>query len=151
MSKLDIMPKAKTLSGYSLAELSQLANFHPRTIRRCIEQGLIAPPEPRGRATRYSEEHLVRLRAISYLRYVERVPFSALRRRLTNLASDELRQLASRTLAATQAPPPPPAPRGDSWRRVTLAPGLELHLRDDAPAAARDLAARIERECGATP
>jgi len=178
------------IEEYSLKELCREAEVTERTIRYYIQEDLLPPPEGAGQATRYTGEHLLRLRIIRRLKE-EYLPLSEIRRRLTGLNLYELESLAAKldenlppavaeTSSAKQyldnllqskasiAPPPPPmlsraapapfsapmpmpsaaaggaAPgsfkkesavpksetdEGEEWRRVKIAPEVELHYR----------------------
>jgi DNA-binding transcriptional MerR regulator len=57
-----------TGAHYSLAELSERAEVPERTVRYYIQKKLIPGPLGRGRKSRYSDDHLDRLREIRQLR-----------------------------------------------------------------------------------
>ena len=78
---------------YSINELAQLADVSPRTIRFYIEQGLLPAPEPAGKKTRYTDEHLERIRAIKKLQAAH-FPLADIRNRLNSLTPDELSTIA---------------------------------------------------------
>jgi len=78
---------------YSLSELAQLADVSPRTIRFYIEQGLLPAPEPAGKKTRYTDEHLERIRAIKKLQAAH-FPLADIRNRLNSFTPDELSTIA---------------------------------------------------------
>jgi DNA-binding transcriptional MerR regulator len=90
------------MTDYSLAELAALTGLAPRTIRYYVAQGLIPSPGREGRATRYPETTLARLRLICSMRDAHQ-PLAEIRRRLDELSDDEI-------LALSAAPPKPPAP-----------------------------------------
>lgn len=92
------------MPDYSLAELAALTGLSTRTIRFYMGQGLIASPGREGRATRYPEATLARLRLICSLRYAHQ-PLAEIRRRLEELSDPEVLALAT----ATPEPSPPPA------------------------------------------
>ncbi len=138
-------------------ELCQATGATPRGVRFYVERGLLPRPEGRGTGPIYTEEHLIRLRAIRRLR-AERVPVDEIRARLSRLSRDEIVRLG--------APPAPPAPPpaspaaadpaersypADPWDRVILLPGLELHVRGDAGPLVRRLAAEIHARYSAGP
>lgn len=54
--------------GYTIRQLSDLSGIAVGTIRWYVSIGLLPPPQGVTRAARYSNEHLVRLRAIKQAR-----------------------------------------------------------------------------------
>lgn len=81
------------MPDYSINELAQLADVSPRTIRFYIEQGLLPAPEPAGKKTRYTDEHLERIRAIKKLQAAH-FPLADIRNRLNSFTPDELSTIA---------------------------------------------------------
>lgn len=217
---------------YTIGELANMAEVTPRTIRYYTTEGLLPPPDTRGRQALYSQDHLRRLQLIARLKEAY-LPLGEIKARLVQLTDEQVRQLlaeygqAPEPTAPTSAaeyvaqvltgqalpsapaapidavgmqpraalaesgeqrigsqgtvPPRPPALQvghvapaaapapaapgsllrklipqrrerdapvalqdapGESWRRVTLAPGVELHLREPPPP---DLRERVER------
>jgi DNA-binding transcriptional MerR regulator len=196
---------------YTIGALAEAADTTPRTIRYYTAEGLLPPPDTRGRYALYSDDHLLRLRLIARLKEAY-LPLHEIRARIAPLSTEQVQQLlaeqrgdaaaapssAADYIAALlpeprdAAPPAPgpsmrlreepqpynpaplptssadlrPAPKqsllsrlvpqhvqhsmheqqgtatGESWRRVTLAPGVELHVRE--PRAA-DVQERIEQ------
>ena len=61
------MPDEISAPTYSLAELCDLADVTPRTVRYYVQQGLLRSPDVAGPQTRYEEGHLWRLRSIRQL------------------------------------------------------------------------------------
>jgi DNA-binding transcriptional MerR regulator len=98
LATVNIVP----MRDYSLAELAALTGLSTRTIRYYVAQGLIPAPGREGRATRYPETTLARLRLICSLRDAHQ-PLAEIRRRLDELSDEEV-------LALSAAPPAPPAP-----------------------------------------
>src|SRR5262245_51910890 len=109
---------------YSLADLCDLADVTPRTVRYYIAQGLLRPPTGAGPATRYDDGHLNRLRLIRRLQR-EHLPLAEIRNRLAAVSDEEAeafarerapvvdsasdyiaRVLASRGLTSQSAPAP---------------------------------------------
>lgn len=82
------------ISEFSLAELTDLADVTPRTIRYYIAQGLLPPPVGGGPASRYSIGHLERLRLIRELQR-QHLPLAEIRNRLERLSDEEVGALAS--------------------------------------------------------
>jgi DNA-binding transcriptional MerR regulator len=146
-------------------ELCQATGATPRGVRFYVERGLLPKPEGRGTGPIYTEEHLIRLRAIRLLR-AQRVPVDAIRVRLSRMSRDEIIALGTPPAPPTApVPSAPPAanpgvgatatapaerawsvdrPRSaDLWERIPLLPGLELHARAGAGALVERLAAEI--------
>lgn len=76
-------------TGYAIAELASLAGVTPRTIRYYVSVGLIPPPDQSGRAARYGEDHLRRIRLIRLLQD-QHLPLAAIRSRLSALSDQEV-------------------------------------------------------------
>lgn len=177
-------------SVLSIEELAQQSDTPVRTIRFYISQGLLPPPQGRGKGASYDEEHLLRLRLIRRLAE-HHTPLAEIRQMLAGVGLDGLRQLLSeedererclrdqgpqftgRELIAqllaqaeeksrsfrvkTLCPTPPmtrsaqpleqgtPGLPGDSWQRIELVPGVELHVRSDAQERERRLIERLLR------
>lgn len=66
---------------YSLPDLADVAGVTSRTVRYYIAQGLLPAPEGSGRAARYGEAHLARLRLIARLQR-QHLPLAEIRVRL---------------------------------------------------------------------
>jgi DNA-binding transcriptional MerR regulator len=90
---------------YTITDLARLAGVTPRTVRYYVAQGLLPSPEAAGPGTRYSEDHLARLRLIRRLQR-EHLPLAEIRGRLTSLADEEVRGLVE---TEDRAGPPAPA------------------------------------------
>ncbi len=114
---------------FSIDELSDLAGVSRRTVRYYVQEGLLPPPLGVGRGRHYDRTHLDRLLEVKA-------------QQEAGLSLDEIR--ARRTPqpgGGEPAPPPAPAPAlpRSTWRRLELAPGVELHVASDIrlPAASR--------------
>jgi DNA-binding transcriptional MerR regulator len=140
-----------TTRTYRLDEITHLTGLTARTVRYYVERGLIPGPEPRGIATMYPHEQLVRLRALQRLRKTERLRLDAVRHRFATMSFAEIE-----ALGAPPPAPPPPSPAGAAapfayarWDYIELLPGLELRGRSDAGAVLRRLAQEIRAQYGA--
>ena len=201
---------------YTIGELAETADTTPRTIRYYTSEGLLPPPDTRGRYALYSGDHLMRLRLIARLKEAY-LPLHEIRARIAPLSTEHVQQLldeddkhnpapssaadyiaqvlhnpspaappASMAPAigptmrlreephAYHATPPASAPQpvgyaelrptpkrsilsrlaperaqhtaheergsvaGESWRRIALAPGVELHMREPLTPEAQD-------------
>lgn len=78
-----------TDTGYAIAELASLAGVTTRTIRYYVSVGLLPPPDQTGRAARYADDHLRRLRLIRRLQD-QHLPLAAIRERLVSLSEAEV-------------------------------------------------------------
>jgi DNA-binding transcriptional MerR regulator len=77
---------------YTISELAQQAGVTPRTIRFYTSEGLLPPPDSRGRYALYSEDHLARLHLIARLKAAY-LPLNLIREQIGNLRASEVRKL----------------------------------------------------------
>src|SRR5258707_11155039 len=98
MSRNILIPRPAT---YKISELADAAGTTPRTVRFYTAEGLLPPPDARGRYALYSNEHLDRLRLIDRLKEAHQ-PLNAIRERLAQLTGEEIGSL----LRGTQHRPP---------------------------------------------
>ena len=98
---------------YAVGDLARLAGVSRRTIRYYVQEGLIPQPLGLGRGNHYGQEHLDRILRVKAMQEAgQRLEDirRALRRNATVTAATEM------------------APDRSLWRRLTLAPGVELHV-----------------------
>jgi DNA-binding transcriptional MerR regulator len=138
------------LPGFTAAELGAKVGMTARTVRYYTAQGILPAPQFRGSATRYVREHLIHLAAIRHLQRDRRYSLAAIRQHLAPLSAVELEGLAAVVLPEFAEPPAaaPPAvtpaqSASDAWHRLTLVPGLEIHLHAAASSEVRALAQGI--------
>ena len=121
-----------------------------RSIRFYVANGLLARPEGTGTAATYNYRHFLQLLAIK-ISQREGVTLDVIKKEMTEFAGDALERRVATSLAAAlgatvetrkQATDDEPSL---SWRRVAVADGVELHVRDDSPAS-RDEALVAMRE-----
>lgn len=120
---------------YAIGDLADLGGVSRRTVRYYVQEGLLPPPHGVGRGNHYGTEHLDQLLRVKVMQEAGRT-------------LDEIRYALAGgqgRVAATEivdAVPPPPR---TLWRRVALAPGVELHVSSDvhlpSPARLQELAA----------
>ena len=120
-----------------------------RSIRFYVANGLLDRPEGTGTAATYNYRHFLQLLAIK-IRQREGVKLDAIKTELKELTGDSLERRVATSLAPALGVRADLAARTDddqplSWRRVPVADGIELHVRDDSPAA-RDEALVAMRE-----
>lgn len=131
-----------------LEELAQHAGVSPRTVRYYVQRGLLPAPVFRGRDTSYGSEHLLRLKAIRRLQD-RHLPLDEIQALLDTTTVEKLEALGSEPIPVQ--PPQLVAPRSrveelgaSTWRRLVLAPGLELHVSEQADESVRALAKALE-------
>jgi DNA-binding transcriptional MerR regulator len=129
------------MDAFKLEELARAADVAPRTIRYYVQRGLLPAPEFRGKDTTYGAEHLRRLRAIKRMQEA-RVPLEEIAARL-GAGREDAPPPAAREVAAPSVPI-----QGERWARLPIAPGLDLHLADDAAPEVRRLAREILTQHG---
>ena len=107
-------------------DLADRAGVSRRTVRYYVQEGLLPAPLGVGRGRHYDRSHLERLLQVKALQEAGR-SLDDIRAALNAPAS-----LADQGAAALRLPAPPPAslPRS-TWRRLELAPGVELHVAHD--------------------
>jgi DNA-binding transcriptional MerR regulator len=74
---------------YSLNELATLADVTPRTVRFYIEQGLLPAPASLGPKSRYTDEHLERLRLIKQMQ-ASGMPLATIRAQLRSMGAQDI-------------------------------------------------------------
>ena len=129
-----IWPCPTTL--YALTDLARLADVTPRTIRYYVAQGLLPSPDGAGRAARYSDGHLARLRLIRRLQR-EHLPLADIRARLERIGDDDVQA----ALDAADQPEAGPTPTGTDAtlafvRGLMARAGVSPRFYDPAPDAA---------------
>ncbi|HDQ99273.1 MAG TPA: MerR family transcriptional regulator [candidate division WOR-3 bacterium] len=114
---------------FSLEELCRLTGFTRRTVRYYIQLGLVDRPEGAGRGARYRPRHLEQL-------------IAAHTWRRAGLSLERIRSLRE---GGDDAPLPPAAGAVEAWTRLTLAPGLELHVGASAGLSPEELRSLVRR------
>ena len=104
---------------YTISDLERETGISPRTIRYYITEGLLPAAKGRGVGATYSQEHLLRLKAIAAFKK-NNAPLAEIKSRL-----DGIRQADLAAMLQVETAPPE-----DRWRRVMLHPDLELHVRE---------------------
>jgi DNA-binding transcriptional MerR regulator len=119
---------------YSLDDLAALGGISTRTLRYYLSEGLLPPPLGRGPGKHYDDAHLTRLQSLQY--------HQGLGMDLTAIKSHFESHYATAALNRGEFPPELgfdaelvereptgiPLPNLSPWSRITLAPGLELHV-----------------------
>ena len=120
-----------------------------RAVRFYVASGLLDRPEGVGTAATYNYRHFLQLLAIK-IRQREGATLETIKKEMKEFAGDALERRVAASLAPALGSGADTAQQHDAdempaWRRVTVAEGIELHVRDDVPAA-RDNAIVAMRE-----
>jgi DNA-binding transcriptional MerR regulator len=110
-----------------------------RAIRFYVANGLLDHPEGKGTAATYHYRHLLQLLAIK-IRQREGQTLDHIKDELAELQGDQLEKKVAGSLAPALSngaalPAAVEEERSAGWRRLMVAEGIEVHVRDDAPAA----------------
>jgi DNA-binding transcriptional MerR regulator len=114
-----------------------------RSIRFYVSEKLLDRPEGTGTAATYNYRHLLQLLAVK-IRQREGQSLDSIKDEMSGVTGDMLEKRIANSLeraltaradvAATQDDT-----RSASWRRVNVADGIELHIRDDSVAVHDDI------------
>jgi DNA-binding transcriptional MerR regulator len=119
---------------YAIGDLAELAGVSRRTIRYYVQEGLVPAPLGLGRGSHYGPAHLEQLLKVKAMQEAGRT-LDEIKRALSgrgganSLHAAESGQLPDRSV----------------WRRIAIAPGVELHVsggvRLPSPGKLNELAA----------
>lgn len=120
-----------------------------RAVRFYVASGLLDRPEGAGTAATYNYRHFLQLLAIK-IRQREGATLDTIKKEMKEVVGDALERRVATSLAPALGSGADAAQRHDddvvpAWRRVTVAEGIELHVREDVPAS-RDTAIVAMRE-----
>jgi DNA-binding transcriptional MerR regulator len=111
-----------------------------RSVRFYVANGLLERPEGTGTAATYNYRHFLQLLAIK-IRQREGQTLETIKEELKGFTGDALERRVASSLGPALAvgadvtvvnnDDEPPM----SWRRLVVADGIELHVRDDSPAS----------------
>ncbi len=118
---------------------SARANPSARAIRFYVANGLLDHPEGKGTAATYHYKHLLQLLAIK-IRQREGQTLDIIKGEIADLQGDQLERRVAQSLALALGNGADVAVAHDddapaTWRRVSVAEGIELHIRSDSAAA----------------
>jgi DNA-binding transcriptional MerR regulator len=128
-------------AGVKPTNASARATPSARAVRFYVSHGLLDRPEGAGTAATYSYRHLLQLLAIK-IRQREGQTLDAIRSEMRDVTGDALERRVAQSLAPALTLQLDAVPRANgmaSWRRVAIADGVEVHVRDDSPAARDDV------------
>ena len=118
-----------------------------RAVRFYVANGLLDRPEGAGTAATYGYRHLLQLLAIK-IRQREGQTLESIKREMRDVTGDALeRRIAASLAPALSLQMNPLVPRDGgvaSWRRLRIADGIEVNVRDDSPAARDDALVAIQ-------
>ncbi len=101
---------------YAIGDLAELGGVSRRTVRYYVQEGLLQAPLGVGRGNHYGPEHLERLLAVRAMQEAGR-------------SLDEIRAaLKGKPQPKAAILPDAAASARTLWRRIALAPGVELHV-----------------------
>jgi DNA-binding transcriptional MerR regulator len=110
-----------------------------RAIRFYVASRLLDRPDGAGTAATYNYKHLLQLLAIK-IRQREGATLDVIKKEMKEFTGDALEKRVANSLAPTLGINQDLATqRHDSdataWRRVSIADGIEIHVREDSPAS----------------
>jgi DNA-binding transcriptional MerR regulator len=121
---------------YAIGDLADLGGVSRRTVRYYVQENLLPPPFGVGRGNHYGRAHLDQLLRVKALQESGRT-------------LDEIRrdiQPRGQRVNVVEAAVEPPLSR-TLWRRLTLAPGVELHVSRDVRLPAPGKLAELTAWC----
>jgi hypothetical protein len=107
-----------------------------------VANGLLDRPDGSGTAATYNYRHFLQLLAIK-IRQREGQTLDVIKKEMREVTGDALERRIAGSLAPALAVGADSAVRHDeerpfAWRRLPVADGIEIHVRDDSPAARED-------------
>jgi DNA-binding transcriptional MerR regulator len=101
---------------YAIGDLADLGGVSRRTVRYYVQEGLLPAPLGLGRGNHYGPAHLEQLLKVKAMQEAGRT-------------LEEIKHALSGTRArAPRAAEIPHALDRSVWRRITIAPGVEVHV-----------------------
>lgn len=114
-----------------------------RAIRFYVSNGLLDRPDGTGTSATYGYRHFLQLLSVK-IRQREGATLVTIRREMSELTGDSLERRVATSLAAALGATAETR-RGNAdregpstWRRIIVADGVELNVRDDSPSADED-------------
>lgn len=117
---------------YSIQELAELGEVSRRTIRYYIKRELLPAPTGLGRGKHYTQDHLDALLEIRDLQE-EGFSLDVIKQKLDEPEPDTSSMSAREEVSHSSKNVTPPG-GSESWARMRVAEGVELHVRADVAA-----------------
>lgn len=108
-----------TTERYAIGDLARLAGVSRRTVRYYVQEGLISSPFGVGRGNHYGPEHLHQILRVKAMQEAGRT--------LDEIRGAPAERVASR-MRSRRAETDSIQLERSLWRRLTLSPGVELHV-----------------------
>jgi len=129
-------------AGFRPTNASARASPSARAVRFYVANQLMDRPDGVGTAATYNYRHFLQLLAIK-IRQRDGVTLGAIKKEIRETTGDTLERRVAQALApvlltGTQSVALHDDDQTPSWRRVLIAEGVELHVRDDSPASRED-------------
>jgi DNA-binding transcriptional MerR regulator len=105
---------------YAIGDLADLASVSRRTVRYYVQEGLLPAPLGVGRGNHYGQEHLDQLLRVKSMQEAGRTLAE-----IKQAFAGPARQKQTNAHWAYRSPAPI---ERTVWRRITLAPGVELNV-----------------------
>lgn len=125
-------------AGMRPTNTSARATPSARAIRFYVANGLLDHPDGKGTAATYHYKHLLQLLAIK-IRQREGQTLDVIKQEIAGIQGDQLEKRVASSLAPALGAGLGAVTQDDapdaSWRRIAVADGIELHVRQDSPAA----------------
>ena len=126
-------------AGMRPTNASARATPSARAVRFYVASGLLDHPEGKGTAATYHYRHLLQLLVIK-IRQREGQTLDTIKAEMQGVTGDLLEKRVAQSLAPALSSGAEQAVTHDddapvSWRRVDVADGIELHVRNDSSAA----------------
>ncbi|HRN53070.1 MAG TPA: MerR family transcriptional regulator [Gemmatimonadaceae bacterium] len=125
-------------AGMRPTNTSARATPSARAIRFYVANGLLDHPDGKGTAATYHYKHLLQLLAIK-IRQREGQTLDIIKQEIAGIQGDQLEKRVAASLAPALGAGLGAVTQDDepdaSWRRINVADGIEVHVRQDSPAA----------------
>ena len=125
-------------AGMRPTNTSARATPSARAIRFYVANGLLDHPDGKGTAATYHYKHLLQLLAIK-IRQREGQTLDIIKQEIAGIQGDQLEKRVAASLAPALGAGLGAVTQDDepdaSWRRINVAEGIEVHVRQDSPAA----------------